>query len=155
YSPYARIKLQPTHQNRQEVNPSLYLDWTPIAGLTARIDYTLNYYNQFQWNAYTPAVAYNFQTENYGSRTYVGSNAGVSNSTSTGYKSQLTGRVNYDLSFGEDHQLGAMLAYSEEYWYGRSQGSSRNDRLHPSLTEIDAALTEVVSASGKIGRAHV
>lgn len=148
YSPYARTKLMPTHQNRQEVNPSLYLDWTPIPGLTGRIDYTLNYYNQFQWNAYTPATAYNFQTESYGSRVYVGSNAGVSNSTSTGYKSQLTGRVNYDLSFGEDHQLGAMVAYSEEYWYGRSQGSSRNDRLHPSLTEIDAALTEVVSASG-------
>src|SRR5690606_32221515 len=91
---------------------------------------------------------YNFQTENYGSRTYVGSNAGVSNSTSTGYKSQLTGRVNYNISFGENHHLEALLAYSEEYWYGRSQGSSRNDRLHPSLSEINAALTEVMSATG-------
>lgn len=148
FSPYATFRLSPTHQNRQEINPSIYLDWTPITGLTARVDYTLDYYNQFQWNAHTPATAYNFQTESYGSRVYVGENAGVSNSTSTGYKSQFTGRLNYNTVINEDHEIGALLVYSQEYWYGRSQAGSRLDRLHPSLSEINAALTETMSASG-------
>ena len=148
FNPYATYKLSPNHYNRQEVNPSIYWDWTPVKGLTGRIDYTLNYYNQFYWNASIPAVAYNFQTDSYGSRTYVGSNAGVSNTTTTGYKTQLSGRLNYNVIIKSNHEIGAMIVYSQEYWYGRSQGSSRSDRLHPSLTEIDAALTEVVSASG-------
>jgi hypothetical protein len=40
------------------------------------------------------------------------------------------------------------MVYSEEYWYDRYQGSSRNDRLYPTLTEIDAALTDIQSTGG-------
>lgn len=148
FNPYAHFSLQPTDENRQEVNPSVYWDWTPVQGLKARIDYTLNYYNQFRVNANTPAVAYNFQTDSYGSRTYVGTNTGVSNRSWTGYKTQLTGRLNYDVTLKDNHDLSAMVVYSEEYWYGRYLMGSRNDRLHPSLREIDAALPEVQSASG-------
>jgi TonB-linked SusC/RagA family outer membrane protein len=148
YNPYTVYINNLNHTNRQEANGSAYLDWTPVKGLTARVDYALNYYNQFSWNAYTPNTAYNFQTNSFGSRVYVGSNAGISNNTNTGYKTMMSGRLNYHTTFGKDHDLSALLVYSEEFWYDRSQGSSRNDRLYPTLSEIDAALTDIQSTSG-------
>ena len=148
YNPYSQYVNNLNHQNRQEVTPSVYLDWTPIEGLTARVDYTIDYYNQFRWNAAMPARAYNFQTESYGSRVYVGENAGIGNYTNTGYKTQLNGRLNYHKVFAENHDFSALVVYSEEYWSQRYQSSSRNDRLHPSLHEVDAALTDIQSAGG-------
>jgi TonB-linked SusC/RagA family outer membrane protein len=148
YNPYTLYINSPSQNNRQEAQTQMYLDWTPIKGLTARADYALNYYNQFSWGANMPNRAYNFQTESFGSRVYVGDNAGISNNTSTGFKTMLTGRLNYNKKFGRDHDLAAMFVYSEEYWYDRTQGSSRNDRLHPSLREINAALTDIQSTSG-------
>ena len=47
-----------------------------------------------------------------------------------------------------NHDVSALALYSEEYWYDRYQFGSRNDRLHPSLTEIDAALTDIQSTGG-------
>lgn len=148
YNPYTLYINNPSQNNRQEVNTQMFYDWAPIKGLTARIDYALNYYNQFSWSAPMPNQAYNFQTESFGSRTYVGNNAGISNSTSTGYKTMLNGRLNYATKIGTNHDIAALFVYSEEYWFARSQGSSRNDRLHPSLTEINAALTDIQSTSG-------
>jgi TonB-linked SusC/RagA family outer membrane protein len=148
YNPYTLYINSPSQNNRQEVNTQMFYDWAPIKGLTARIDYALNYYNQFSWSAPTPNQAYNFQTASFGSRTYVGNNAGISNSTSTGYKTMLNGRLNYATKIGTNHDIAALFVYSEEYWYARSQGSSRNDRLHPSLTEVNAALTDIQSTSG-------
>jgi TonB-linked SusC/RagA family outer membrane protein len=148
YNPYTVYVNNLTHTNRQEANTTAYYDWTPVKGLTARVDYSLNYYNQFSWNAFTPNTAYNFQTNSFGSRVYVGANAGVSNNTNTGYKTMMTGRLNYHKAFGENHDLTALLVYSEEVWYDRFQGSSRNDRLYPTLHEIDAALTDIQSTGG-------
>ncbi len=148
YNPYTLYINNPSRNNRQEINTQMNYDWTPIKGLTARVDYALNYYNQFGYGAAMPNQAYNFQTESFGSRTYVGNNAGISNSTSTGYKSLLNGRLNYVKKFGKNHDIAVVAVYNEEYWYARSQGSSRNDRLHPSLTEINAALTDIQSTSG-------
>ncbi len=148
YNPYTLYINNPSRNNRQEANTQMYYDWTPIKGLTARIDYALNYYNQFSWSAATPNQAYNFQTESFGSRVYVGQNAGISNSTSTGFKTLLNGRLNYNTKIGKEHDIAAVVVYNEEYWYGRSQGSSRNDRLHPSLSEVSAALTDIQSTSG-------
>lgn len=148
YNPYTLYINSPQQNNRQELNSQMYYDWSPIKGLTARVDYALNYYNQFSWSAPTPNQAYNFQTEAFGSRTYVGTNAGISNSTSTGYKTMLNGRLNYATKIANNHDIAAVLVYSEEFWYARSQGSSRNDRLHPSLREINAALTDIQSTSG-------
>ncbi len=148
YNPYTLYINSPSQNNRQEANTQMYYDWTPIKGLTARIDYALNYYNQFSWSANTPNQAYNFQTESFGSRVYVGQNAGISNSTSTGFKTLLNGRLNYNTKIGKEHDIAAVVVYNEEYWYGRSQGSSRNDRLHPSLSEVSAALTDIQSTSG-------
>lgn len=148
YNPYTLYINNPSRNNRQEANTQMSYDWTPIKGLTARIDYALNYYNQFSWSAATPNQAYNFQTESFGSRVYVGQNAGISNSTSTGFKTLLNGRLNYNTKIGKEHDIAAVVVYNEEYWYNRSQGSSRNDRLHPSLTEVNAALTDIQSTSG-------
>jgi hypothetical protein len=60
----------------------------------------------------------------------------------------FNGRLNYTKKFGADHDFSALMVYSEEYWYDRYQGSSRNDRLYPTLTEIDAALTDIQSTGG-------
>lgn len=148
YNPYTLYINNLNRRNRQEANSNFYWDWTPIKGLTARIDYALNYYNQFRYTANMPNRSYNFQTNMFGARVYVGENAGVGNFTHTGYKTMLNGRLNYNTTIARNHEIGAMLVYSEEYWYDRYQASSRNDRLHPSLSEIDAALTDIQSTGG-------
>lgn len=148
YNPYTLYVNNLNRQNRQEANTSIYLDWTPLKGLTARIDYALNYYNQFRYTAPIPNRSFNFQTNAFGSRTYVGTNAGVSNFTNTGYKTQLNGRLNYNTVIAKNHEINALFVYGEEYWYARSQTSSRTDRFHPSLTEIDAALAGITQGAG-------
>jgi TonB-linked SusC/RagA family outer membrane protein len=148
YNPYTFMVNNLNYQNRQEFVPNMYLEWKPIKGLSARLEYTLNYYNQFTWSANMPNRAYNFQTETYSSRVYVGDDAGVSNTTNTGYKTQLHGRLNYSIKLAQVHELSAMVAYNEEYWYNRSQRTSRNNRLHTSLHEVDAALPDVQGTGG-------
>ncbi|MEO7584045.1 MAG: SusC/RagA family TonB-linked outer membrane protein, partial [Ferruginibacter sp.] len=148
YNPYTLYVNNLNKTTRQELNTSMYYDWTPVKGLTARVDYALNYYNQFRSAAPTPNQAFNFQTNSFGSRVYVGANAGISNQTNTGYKTLLNARLNYTKKFGADHDVSALVVYSEEYWNDRYQASSRNDRLYPTLTEIDAALTDIQSTGG-------
>ncbi len=148
YNPFMLYMQNPNRQNRQEADVSGYIDWSPVKGLTARADYALSYYNQFRWTAAMPTRSYNFQTGTYGSRIYYGDNSGVGNYTNTGYKTQLNGRLNYNVTLGENHDISALFVYSEEYWYNRYQMSSRNDRLHPSLHEIDAALTDIMGTGG-------
>lgn len=147
YNPYTLYVNNLNYQNRQEANTSIYWDWTPIKGLTARIDYALNYYNQFRYTAAIPNRSFNFQTNAFGSRTYVGTNAGVSNFTNTGYKTQLNGRITYHTNIAKIHDLTAMFVYGEEFWYDRYQQGSRTDRLHPSLHELDAALSGTTQGS--------
>ena len=148
YNPYTDYINQLTHRNRQEANTSIYGDWTPLKGLTARIDYGLNYYNQFQWSAYTPNQAYNFQSNSLGTRVTVGANTPITNATSTGYKTQLNGSLNYHTVIASEHDLNFLFVYSEEYWYARSESLSRNDRLYPTLHEIDAALPSIQTTGG-------
>jgi TonB-linked SusC/RagA family outer membrane protein len=148
YNPYTYYVNNLNTQNRQEANGNFYMDWSPVKGLTARVDYSLNYYNQFRWYANIPNQAYNFQTGSFGSRVYVGPNAGVGNITTTGNKTMLNGRLNYETTIAKNHNISALFVYSEEYWYNRSQSGSRTDRLHPSLHEIDAALSGTQTAGG-------
>jgi TonB-linked SusC/RagA family outer membrane protein len=148
YNPYTQYVNRLSNQKRQEINPNVYFDWTPVKGLTARVDYSINYYNMFRYDAPIPNQAYNFQTQTFGSRVYVGENAGISNATNTGFKTQLQGRINYNTTLADNHKLGFLLVYSEEYWSDRSQFSSRTDRLHPSLHEIDAALPGTQTTGG-------
>ncbi|MDR1098000.1 MAG: TonB-dependent receptor [Tannerella sp.] len=149
YNPYAFFsKGHMPKQTRQELNGSMYLEWNMFKGFTAHVDYSLRYTDYFQKTAYIPARAYNFQTGEDIGREYVGSNAGVSDNQTTFYKTQLNGRLNYNTVIARNHDLGAMFTYSEEYWHSRSSGASRNDRLHPSITEINGSLTNVQSNSG-------
>jgi TonB-linked SusC/RagA family outer membrane protein len=148
YNPYTFMVNNLNNQNRQEALGNMYLDWKPVKGLTAHLEYSLNYYNQFTWSASTPNRAYNFQVGAYGSRVYVGEDAGVSNNSASGYKTQLNGRLDYNLKIADGHDLSLMAAYNEEYMYNRSLNASRNNRLHPSLHEINAALTDVQGTGG-------
>jgi TonB-dependent starch-binding outer membrane protein SusC len=148
YNPYTLYVNNLNRQDRQEANTNFYIDWTPIPGLTARLDYALNYYNQFRVRADMPNRAYNFQTDTFGSRVYVGPNAGVSNFTNTGYKTLLNGRLTYKKTIAKNHDITALFVYSEEYWKDRYQASSRNDRLYPTLSEVDAALTDIQGTGG-------
>ncbi|MGV8096581.1 MAG: SusC/RagA family TonB-linked outer membrane protein [Mangrovibacterium sp.] len=148
YNPYVDYRNRVNYQNRQEANGSIYWNWSPVAGLSARVEYGLYYYNQFSWRADTPARAYNFQAGAFGSRVYVAENVGVSNSSSSGYKTLLASRLNYDKILWDDHEFNLMFAYSEEYWYDRSLNASRNDRLHPSLHELNGALNDVMTNAG-------
>jgi TonB-linked SusC/RagA family outer membrane protein len=152
YNPYTVYVNMLNRQNRQEANAMMYWDWTPIKGLTATIDYALNYYNQFNWRADMPNQAFNFQTNSFGSRVYVGPNAAVTNNTFTGYKTMLNGRLNYHTNIGANHDISALFVYSEEFWYDRFQGGSRNDRLNPLLHEVDAALPSIQTTGGNSSR---
>jgi TonB-linked SusC/RagA family outer membrane protein len=135
------------HKDEQQLNGSFYLDWEPIKGLNARIDYSLRYYNNFEKQADTPNQAYNFQTEQY-SKWYVNESAGISNTSKTGYKTLLNARLNYNKTFAKHHNINALFVYSEEYWYDRYLYAYRADRIHPNLSEIDAALTTTVANGG-------
>ncbi|MGV8096122.1 MAG: TonB-dependent receptor [Mangrovibacterium sp.] len=148
YNPYSIYHNQQNHQNRQEANASMYLDWSPFKGLTGRIDYTLSYYNQFRYYAPNPHTLYNFQTGSFTNYSPITDNAGIYNYTNTGYKTQLNGRVEYQTTFAGKHNLSALFVYSEEYWYDRYQMGSRLDRIHPILSEIDAALPDTQTANG-------
>jgi TonB-dependent starch-binding outer membrane protein SusC len=141
-NPYNDYTTRLTPQNRQEANTNVFMDWKPVKGLTARVDYALNYYNDFRYEAPMPSRAFNFQTGDYGSRVYVGENAGIYNFSTTGHKTQLTGRLNYDFQINDNHQFNSMTAYSQEYWYDRYLMAGRLNRLHPSLTEIDASIVD-------------
>ena len=148
YNPYQLYINGLNHQNRQEVNSTAYWDWTPVKGLTAGLDYNLIYYNQFNSSAPTPAQAFNFQTNAYGSRVYFGPNAAVSNTNLNGYKTLMNARLNYHTNFGGNHDLTGLFVYSEEYWNDRTLSASRNDRFSPGLSEIDGALPNVISNGG-------
>ncbi|MFV0470585.1 MAG: SusC/RagA family TonB-linked outer membrane protein [Paludibacteraceae bacterium] len=135
------------HKDEQQLNGSFYLDWEPIKGLNARIDYSLRYWNNFEKQADMPNQGYNFQTETY-EKWYVNESAGISNTSKTGYKTLLNTRLNYNKTFSENHNINALFVYSEEYWYDRYLYAYRADRIHPNLTEIDAALTTTISNAG-------
>jgi TonB-linked SusC/RagA family outer membrane protein len=151
YNPYSIYTNSLNYQNRQEANASTYLDWSPFKGFHARVDYALNYYNQFRYYAPIPNTLYNFQKGSFTAYSQVASNAGISNFTYSGYKTQLNGRLEYQTKLAENHSLGALVVYSEEYWYDRYQMSGRNDRIHPTLSEIDAALSDTQSTGGNSG----
>ena len=148
FNPYAAYTLMIRRRKRQEGNGNIYLQWEPVKGLTGGVEYYINYYNQFQLYAPTPAKAFNFQSNQFNGREYIASNAGISNAIDNGFKTMFNSRINYKHNFGGNHDVGALLVYSEEYWFDRDLSASRDDRLHPSLSEIDAALTSVQSNGG-------
>lgn len=147
FNPLEYFNNRLKNKDEQQLNGSFYLDWEPIKGLNARIDYGLRYYNSFEKQADNPNQAYNFQTETY-NKWYVDESAPISNWSRTGYKTLLNTRLNYNKSINEDHTINALFVYSEEYWYDRNLSASRKSRIHPSLGEIDAALTTDITNAG-------
>ena len=81
FNPYSAYNTQLTQKERQELNGNVYWDWSPVKGLTARLDYSLNYGNDFRYQADTPNRAYNFQTNDFGARYFVEDNAPIYNYT--------------------------------------------------------------------------
>jgi TonB-linked SusC/RagA family outer membrane protein len=147
FNPLEYFNNHKKNRDEQQVNGSFYLEWEPVSYLNARVDYSLRYYNSFLKEADTPNQAYNFQTGTY-NKWYVAESAGISNTTATGHKTLLNARLNYHKTFAGVHDLSALFVYSEEFWYDRSLSAYRESRVHPLLTEINAALTENISNGG-------
>jgi len=148
FNPYSVYTNQLTNKRREEANLNAFIDWTPVKGLTAKLSYSLNYFNDFRYQADIPNTAYNFQTGLFTTRKFVEETAPIYNYTNNGYKTQLTGQLNYGIVINKNHDIKLMVAYNEEYWNTRYQMSGRNDRLHWSLHEIDAALTKTMYTGG-------
>jgi len=143
----SQFEVNHNQNDRQELNANLYGEWNPIEGLTVRGDYGLRYYNQFIKSYSDPTDEYNFQTGLI-ARNLVAPSAGISNAVNSGYKTLLQGRVTYNKTLFGNHQLSLLGAYTEEYWFNRNMFASRQDRINPLLSEIDAALTTTQAAGG-------
>lgn len=134
-------------QDKREFNGNLMGEWTPIEGLKVRIDYGLRYYDHFNKHYEDPTIEWNFQTGQM-SRVLIGETAGVGNTNLNGYKTLLQGRITYERNLLNGHHISLLAGATEEYWNGRSLTASRTDRIHPSLTELDAALSTNQTNSG-------
>ncbi len=147
-NPYSVYTNQLNHKERQEANLNGFLDWKIIKGLSARMDFFLNYNNDFRYQADMPNTGYNFQTDMFTTRVYVAESAPIYNYTNNSYKTQFTGRLNYDFTIAKNHVFNLMAAYNQEYWHTRYLMASRADRVYPTLHEIDAALTTTQTTGG-------
>lgn len=139
-------------ENRQEFNGQAYLEWNAFKGFTARLDYSLRYYNQYYKDAPMPVQSYDFQREEYKELWYVLPSVGVTDRNLNGYKTLWNFRLNYNKVFADIHDMRLMAIYSEEYWFSRSNTTARTNRIHPSLSEINAALTTQQTTAGTSSR---
>jgi TonB-linked SusC/RagA family outer membrane protein len=128
-------------------NGNLYGVWEPLKGLTARFDYSISYDNQFSRSWSDPTKTYNLQTGQIVT-IMTSDNAGISNRMDIDYKTNLQFRVDYKKEIFKNHRLGAMLAYTEEYWDERYLSGSRMDRLYPNILEISSSLPTTQNSSG-------
>lgn len=152
FNALAVYKNSVKRENRQELNGSAFITFKPFRGFTARLDYSLRYYNQYYKDAPTPTQSYNYQTDSYKDLWYVAENSGVTDINKNGYKTLMNFRLNYETKFGENHNLKLLGIYSEEYWYSRSNTTGRKDCIHPSLSEINSALTTTQITAGTSAR---
>ena len=139
-------------EKRQELNGTAFLEWNAFKGFTARVDYSLRYYNQYYKDAPYPVQSYDFQRDQYKELWYVNTSAGVTDRNNNGYKTLMNFRLSYDHNFGGNHDMRLLAVYSEEYWYNRNNTTARQNRIHPSLSEINSALTTIQTTSGTSSR---
>lgn len=139
-------------ENRQEFNGQAYLEWNVFKGFTARLDYSLRYYNQYFKDAPMPVQSYDFQRDEYKELWYVLPSVGVTDRNANGYKTLWNFRLNYGRVFADIHDLRLMAVYSEEFWFSRSNATARTNRIHPSLSEINSALTTQQTTAGTSSR---
>jgi len=146
---YADYSARHNERERQEFNGNVYLEYEPIQGLTARIDFGLRYYNQFQKGYMSPTgmQLYNFQTEQ-AVQTFIPASSGISNQTWQGHKMLTQFKLQYQKEIFKGHDFSIMGAVNEEYWFDRNFSASRNDRIHTNITEINGALTTTQTTSG-------
>ena len=147
-NPLALYNNSISENNKKQMNLSANLNWKPAKGLTLQANGALLYNNTFLKKAAQPVQAYNFQSSTEIDYWYIPANEGVYNNTSESYKTQWDIRATYDKTIKKGHQLKATAIYIEEYWNKRFQNSYRRDKLHPSLTELDATLPNYQLTSG-------
>ncbi|MDR0540843.1 MAG: TonB-dependent receptor [Dysgonamonadaceae bacterium] len=131
YEAYRSIRTQ------QGYNGALYGEWEVIKGLKATVSYGLNYLNRFDKSYQNITPQYNFQLGTV-ART-MPTDDQINNSNQQDYKTLLEGRLSYDKEIAGGHHLTALVAATEEYWNRRAFSAQRKERLHPTLTELDAA----------------
>jgi TonB-linked SusC/RagA family outer membrane protein len=143
----AEYEVWHSNRNQQQYNGNIFGIWEVIKGLKVRADYSIRYYNQFTKSYNDPTVQWNFQT-GMQSRTMIAANAGVSQEIRQGYKTLLQGQISYDKELFPGHQFSMMAIAAEEFWFDRLLNGSRNDRLHPSLSELNATLMSSPNVGG-------
>lgn len=139
-------------ETRQEMNGTAFLELNAFKGFTARLDGSLHYYNEYYKDSPTPVQSYDFQNDQYKELWYVQPSTGVTDRNVNGYKTLWNFRLNYEHTFAEVHDLQILAIYSEEYWFSRSNTTGRLNRIHPSLSEVDAALTTTQTTAGTSSR---
>jgi TonB-dependent starch-binding outer membrane protein SusC len=78
----------------------------------------------------------------------VGDNAGIDNRIDMDYKTNFQARLDYKKEIFSGHNLGLMVAFTEEFWEDRMLSAGRMDRLYPNILEISAALPTTKDNSG-------
>ena len=152
FNPLCLYENSVKRENRQEVLGTAFLNWNIFKGFTAQIDYSIKYYNQYYKEAATPVQSYDFQRDEYRELWYIQPSVGVTDQNKNGYKTLWNFKVNYSNVFNEIHDLQLLAVYSEEYWFNRSNTTARTQRIHPSLTEVNAALTTQQTTGGTSNR---
>ncbi len=127
-------------RDRQDMFGMVNIEWEPLKGLKFMADYSLSYYTQMVRYWTMPWSEWNFQTNAITRTIITDTNASMSNNMGNGYRTLLNGRLTYALSKGK-HDFNALLLYAEEYAFGRNLAAVKTNRVHESLTELDAALT--------------
>jgi TonB-linked SusC/RagA family outer membrane protein len=138
-NPLAMYDHLSSKRNQKQLNSIFLLEWEPLKGLKTMVDYSLNYSDQFTVNANMPVEAYDFQNGVFTDRWFIGPNVGISNDDVNQYKTMSSARVSYNRTIAKNHEVGALVVYSEEFWKTRNLAGSKTNRVHPSLSELDAA----------------
>jgi TonB-linked SusC/RagA family outer membrane protein len=133
---YAEIVGRHNLVQRQEFNGLIYGEWRPFKGFSARIDYSLRYYNQFN-KSYTDLGVdlYNFQTGGTVFNLFPATSS-LGNSSSQGYKTMSQAKLDYTTEPFKGHHLSVLALASEEYFLNRGFGVSAGGRLDQSITEL-------------------
>lgn len=145
---YAEYTSHHNLKDRQEFNGNIYGEWKVIEGLTARIDFGLSYYSQFlkSYSSPTGMQLYNFQTEKP-VQVFIPESSGIRDALNQAYKTLTQASLRYERTFGQ-HHISSLLGYNEEYWFNRTMGSGRDDRIHTNITEVNGALTKTQFTRG-------
>jgi TonB-linked SusC/RagA family outer membrane protein len=135
-----------SERTQQGYNGSIYGEWEVIKGLKLNVNYGLRYTNRFDksWNDPTPQM--NFQ-RGIVARTMPGDDQ-INNINTESYKTLFEGRLSYDKDIAKGHHITAMAIATEEYWHDATFRAQRLDRLHSTLTELNAASQANMTNSG-------